>query len=114
MNSIILANTSSPWTLLIDLFFIVTISMGSAWYFYFYKKINFLGGFIGATAIAGLGALLVFAFLQRFVRDLIMWLMSPKLGSVQISNVNLIVVFMGAYLFLYLVQKIQFKKKRDD
>ncbi len=110
----IFANTASPWTLLIDLFFIVSISMGTAWYFYFYKKYDILGGFLGATTIAGMGALLMFAFLQRIVKDIIMWLMSPKFGSIQISNVNLIVVLMGSFLFLYIVQKIQFRKRRNQ
>ncbi len=109
----ILANISSPWTLLVDLIFILGISMSIAWYFYIYQKNYILGGFMGATAIAGLGALLVFSFLQRFIRDIIMWLMSPKIGAIQISNVNLIVVFMGAFSFLYIVQKIQFRNKRE-
>lgn len=113
MTIVPLADSSTPWTILVDMIFIVALSMGAAWYFYFYQKQNILGGFIGATVIAGLGSILVFTFFQKFIRDLIMWLMSPKLGAFQLSNVNLIVVGMGAFLALYLVQKMQMRNRRE-
>jgi hypothetical protein len=112
MPAILLANTS-PWTVLIDMFFVVMLSVGVAWYFYFYQKQNIIGGFIGATVIAGLGSILVFTLFQKIIRDIIMWLMSPKIGSIQLSNMNLIVVGMGAFLALYLVQKMQMRNRRE-
>ena len=75
---------------------------------------NIIGGFVGAIVISGLGAILILATLQTFLRDIIMWLMSPKLGTIQLSNVNLIVIFMGAYLSLYLLIKINYNKQRKD
>jgi hypothetical protein len=104
--------TTAPWTVLVDMFFIVALSMGVAWYYYFYQKNNILGGFLGATLFATIGSILMFTFFQKFIRDIIMWFMSPKLGAIQISNVNLIVVSIGAFLALYIVQKIQFRNKR--
>lgn len=104
---------TSPWVLLVDMLFISLLSLGAAWYFYFYQKQNFFGGYIGATFIAMLGSLLMFSLFQKLITDIIKWFMSPKLGAVQISNVNLIVVGMGAFLALFIVQKIQLRKKRE-
>lgn len=109
-----LATTSEPLSILVDLIFIVGISTMVAWYFYFYLKREIIGGFIGAIVISGLGAILVLATLQTFIRDIIMWLMSPKLGTIQLSNVNLIVIFLGAYLALFLLIKLNYNKKRKD
>lgn len=105
--------TLSPITLLVDMIFISLLSLGAAWYFYFYQKQNFFGGYIGATMVAMLGSLLMFALFQKFVADIIKWLMSPKLGALQISNVNLIAVGIGAFIALVIVQKIQLRSKRE-
>jgi len=109
-----LATTSEPLTILVDIIFIVGIATLVAWYFYFYLKREIIGGFVGAIVISGLGAILILATLQTFLRDIIMWLMSPKLGTIQLSNINLIVIFMGAYLSLYLLIKINYNKQRKD
>lgn len=109
-----LATTSEPLTILVDIIFIVGIATVVAWYFYFYLKREVIGGFVGAIIISGFGAILILATLQTFLRDIIMWLMSPKLGTIQLSNVNLIVIFMGAYLSLYLLIKINYNKQRKD
>ncbi|MCB1140824.1 MAG: hypothetical protein H7A24_07270 [Leptospiraceae bacterium] len=106
-----LAN-SAAWTVLIDIIFLLAISMGMAWYFYFHNRKNIIGGFIGATTIATLGALILFAFMHNSIRDLFMWLMSPKIGTVQLSNMNLIVVTIGAFLSLYFVDLLQNRKLR--
>ncbi|MBP7281354.1 MAG: hypothetical protein KBA66_07255 [Leptospiraceae bacterium] len=114
MPHFFLATTSEPLTILVDIIFIVGISTMVAWYFYFYLKREVIGGFIGAVVISGLGAILILATLQTFLRDIIMWLMSPKLGTIQLSNVNLIVILLGAYLSLFLLVKINYNKKRKD
>lgn len=103
----------SPLTLLVDMIFISLLSLGAAWYFYFYQKQNFFGGYVGATMIALLGSLVMFALFQKFIADIIKWLMSPKWGAIQISNVNLIAVGIGALLSLFVVQKIQLRRKRE-
>lgn len=114
MPQIFLATTSEPLTILVDIIFIVGVATMVAWYFYFYLKREVIGGFVGAIVISGLGAILILATLQTFLRDIIMWLMSPKLGTIQLSNVNLIVIFLGAYLSLFLLVKINYNKKRKD
>ncbi len=86
--------------------------MTVAWYFYFYKKKVIIGGYVGASTIASFGAILLFAFFHKGIRDFIMWLMSPKLGTIQLSNVNLIVIVIGAFLSLYIVEILQKKRSR--
>ncbi|MCE9500222.1 MAG: hypothetical protein K8R21_06965 [Leptospira sp.] len=109
-----LASARAPWTILVDIIFFIAVSALVAWYFYFYLRKDLLGKFLGATLVAGIGALIIFALLQEVIRDIIMWLMSPKIGSSQLSNVNLIAVFIGGYLALYLMNKINHNRDRRD
>ena len=108
-----LANVSAPWTLLMDIILILALSMIVSWYFYIHKKKVILGGYIGATTIASLGSILLFAFFHKGIRDFIMWLMSPKIGTIQLSNLNLIVIAMGAYLSLFIVDILQRRRTRE-
>lgn len=107
-----LASPSGPWTNLVDIFFVILASATVAWYFYYYLRKDLLGKFWGAVFVAGLGALIVFATSQTLIRDVIMWFMSPKIGSFQLSNVNLIAVFLGGYLALSIMNRINHNKER--
>ncbi len=109
-----LAAPSEPWTILVDILFFFLASAACAWYFYYYKRKDLLGKFWGASFVAGLGALIVFATLQTYIRDAIMWLMSPKIGSTQLSNINLVAILMGGYLALYAMNRINHNKERRD
>jgi uncharacterized membrane protein YeaQ/YmgE (transglycosylase-associated protein family) len=109
-----LASPSAPWTVLVDIIFFIAVSAVVAWYYYFYLKKDLLGKFWGAILVASIGALIIFAILQNILRDVIMWLMSPKIGSTQLSNVNLIAVFIGAYLALFIMNRINHDRERRD
>jgi hypothetical protein len=108
----LLGAPSAPWTTLVDIVFFVGASAIVAWYYYYYLKKDLLGGFWGAVLVSAVGALIVFALLQTFIRDIIMWLMSPKIGSTQLSNVNLIAIFIGGFLALYVMNRINHNKER--
>jgi hypothetical protein len=114
LKSMVLASPSAPWTNLVDIIFLVLASATVAWYFYFYLKKDLLGKYWGAMTVAILGSLIVFSTLQNFVRELIMWLMSPKIGSTQLSNVNLIAIFIGGFCALYIMNLINHDKIRKD
>ena len=105
---------SSPWTKIVDLLFLFGISTFFAWLYYSYMRKDLLGKFWGATMVAAVGALIVFAILQNVIREIIVWLMSPKIGSVPLSNVNLIAISLGAYLALYIMNRINHNKERRD
>jgi len=109
-----LALPSSPWTILVDILFFGGISALFAWYFFVYLRKDLLGGFWGAVFVAGIGALILFATFQTIIREVIMWLMSPRIGTVQLSNVNLIAISIGAYLALYIMNQINHNKERRD
>lgn len=109
----VLANVSAPWTLLMDIILLLALSMLVSYYFYVYQKKVILGGYVGTTAIASFGAILLFAFFHKGIRDFIMWLMSPKIGTMQLSNLNLIVIVLGAYLSLYIVDILQRRRRRE-
>ncbi|GBF50145.1 hypothetical protein LPTSP4_16690 [Leptospira ryugenii] len=109
-----LAAPSEPWTILVDILFFFLASAACAYYFYYYKRRDLLGKFWGSTLVAGIGALIVFATLQTYIRDIIMWLMSPKIGSTQLSNVNLVAIFLGGFIALYIMNRINHNKERRD
>lgn len=104
------------WSFFFDIFFLAGAGALASWYFLFYRRREMFGGFLGSLLIAGTGGLLIFAVFQKFVRDIVMWMISPKFGSEQISNLNLIAVIGGAFLSLYLVSRIQprFRKKTEE
>ncbi|WCL50384.1 hypothetical protein [Leptospira sp. GIMC2001] len=103
---------SAPWTTLVDIVFFLGASAVMAWYYYYFLKKDLLGKFWGAMLVAAVGSLIVFALFQTFIRDIIMWLMSPKIGSTQLSNVNLIAIFIGGFLALYIMNRINHNKER--
>lgn len=105
---------SSPWTYLVDVIFFCGISALFAWYYYSFLKKDILGKFWGAALVAGLGALIIFSTMQTVIREVIIWLMSPRIGTMQLSNVNLIAISIGAYLALYIMNQINHNKERRD
>ncbi|MCZ8238379.1 MAG: hypothetical protein O9346_03780 [Leptospiraceae bacterium] len=105
---------SSPWTSIVDIIFFLGANALVAWYYYYYLRKDLLGKFWGAMLVSAIGALIVFALLQNFIREVIMWLMSPKIGSTQLSNVNLIAIFLGGFIALYLMNRINHNKERRD
>jgi len=105
---------SSPWTSIVDIIFFLGAKALVAWYYYYYLKKDLLGKFWGTMLVSSIGALIVFALLQNLIREVIMWLMSPKIGSAQLSNVNLIAIFLGGFIALYLMNRINHNKERRD
>ncbi len=103
---------AASWTIIMDFLFFVGASALVAWYYFFYLRKDLLGGFWGAMLVACVGALIVFALLQNVIRDVIMWLMSPKIGSTQLSHVNLIAIFLGAFFALYIMNRINHNRER--
>lgn len=109
-----LAAPSPDWTKLVDGFFFLGSSALLAWYFYYYQRKDLLGKFWGALVVASIGSLIVLSTSQMVIYETIMWLMSPKIGNTQLSNLNLIVLFLGGYLALYVMNRINHNKERRD
>lgn len=67
-----------------------------------------------AFLVALLGSLIILSIFQDIIRDIVFWLISPKVGIYQLSNVNLIAVLIGGYLALYIMNRINHNKERRD
>ncbi|WP_000629742.1 hypothetical protein, partial [Leptospira interrogans] len=67
-----------------------------------------------ALIVALLGSLIILSLLQDFIRSVVLWLVSPKFGIYQISNVNLLAVLLGGLLALYIMNRINHNKERRD
>lgn len=102
---------NNPLIFLIDIILLVSIASIASWYFYYYLKKDFFGKFLGG-AMAAMAGSVILLLLQKPIRYMIMWLMSPKWGDSQLSRVNLIVASIGALLSLYIFNKINKNKER--
>jgi ABC-type Fe3+-siderophore transport system permease subunit len=108
-----LATTSDPITILVDIFFLALFSSFVSWYFNFRLKKEIFGGFFGGAFFTALGSLIFMLAFQNSMRSIIMWLMSPKLGNIQLSNLNLIALLTGGFLTLYIIYLVQQKRKKE-
>ncbi len=111
---LVLASSSGWWTTFTDILFVLSISGGLAWYFYYYKRKDLLGGYWVAFLVALLGSLIILSLFQDPIREIVYWLISPKIGIWQVANVNLIAVLIGGYSVLYIMNRINHNKERRD
>lgn len=88
--------------------------LAAAYYYYNYKKKELPGGFWGAAVVAIIGAVLVtmLAGLEAWFIRLVSWLMQPKFGDVLLVRVNLITAIIGAFLFVYILNRINQNRTR--
>jgi hypothetical protein len=107
-----LANTSDPITILVDILFLTAISSFMTWYYIFKMKKALIGGFALGVLISSAGTILLLSLFQNIFRSIIMWLMSPKIGTFQLSNLNLIFTCISSFLILYLISIFQKNKKK--
>ena len=87
---------------------------GLASYYYFQrKKRDLLGGFWGGAVIGMLGAVIITYFSGTWFIQLLTWLMSPKdLGANIKIRVNLLAAVIGAFLFVYILNRINHDRGR--
>ena len=95
----------------LDLLVYATIASFCAWYYYFYRAKPLLGGFWGACAVAGVGAVVavLFANVSNWFQTLVIWLMIPKINGELYFRINIIAAFLGALLFLHILKRIHSK-----
>lgn len=77
-----------------------------SWYFYHYKKKDILGGFIGGMVVAILGAIifdLLFTF--KFMKEVMTFLTTR-------TYVHIPAALLGAFLALYILNKINHDQER--
>lgn len=99
---------------LLDLAVYAACGLTAAYYYYYRLNRDLLGGFWGASLIGLVGGVLISmitGFNAWFIR-LVSWLMQPKFGDDLIFRVNIIAALIGAFLFLYILNKINHDKER--
>jgi hypothetical protein len=91
--------------------FLVYIGLGAAisWFFFYFKRLDLFGGFIGAAAVALIGSILG-AFLLQKTLNVVIDALQSGLGS----NVNIIAALIGGVTSVLLLSKINNGRKRKD
>ncbi len=97
------------FTNLIPFAVILGIGLIVSWIFFYLRKRDIFGGFIGGTVIAILGALLGI-YADKFILD---YIIKGLQFLVYHFNVNIIAGFIGAYIAVYITNKLNHDKKRD-
>ena len=99
---------------LIDFVVYALCGLAAAYYYYHYHKKDLPGGFWTATLVAIIGAVLLtmVAGLDAWFRRFVTWLMQPKFGDELLVRVNLITAVIGAFLFVYILNRINQNRTR--
>ncbi len=87
---------------IIDIIMYMVIGGVLSAFFYYWRKRDLLGGYIGGIIIASLGAILGSFFLIYIIDPVIRFLQN----GAYISNVNILSGLIGGYIFLYIFNKI--------
>ena len=85
----------------------------ASWYYYHRKRKELLGGFWGGAAVGVLGAIIITFVSHTWFIELLNWMMHPKkiFGGIQL-RVNLLTAGAGAFLFVYIMNRINHDKVR--
>ncbi|MDH5656535.1 MAG: hypothetical protein OEZ34_11535 [Spirochaetia bacterium] len=99
---------------LLDLVIYILAGVSASYFYYFRKKRDLLFGFWGGVAVGTIGAIMIsmIAALEGWFIEVVTWLMKPKFGNDLIFRVNLIAAVFGAFLFLYILNRINHDKER--
>lgn len=95
---------------LIDFTVYAVLGLGISWYFFYFRRLDLFGGFIGAAVVALIGAILGAFLLQNILQKVIEFLQRGFF----ISNVNVIAALLGGILSIFLLSKINDGKRRQD
>lgn len=92
--------------------FLVYIALGAvvSWFFYYLKRLDLFGGFLGGAVVALIGAILGAFLLQKplnFVIDALQ-------NGLHFSNVNIIAALIGGVVSVMLLSKINNGRKRKE
>lgn len=92
--------------------FLIYIALGAiiSWYFFYFRRLDLFGGFIGAAVVALIGAILGAFLLQGLLKTIIEWLQN----GLHISNVNIIAALLGGVVSVMLLSKINNGRQRKD
>jgi uncharacterized membrane protein len=92
--------------------FLVYIVLGAliSWYFFYLRRDDLFGGYLGGAVVALIGAILGAFLLQKpfnFIIDALQ-------DGLHVSNVNIIAALFGGLVSVLLLTKINGGRKRKD
>ncbi len=79
-----------------------------AWFFYYWRRKDFVGGFLGTAFVALIGCILGAFAISDTLKKIIYWLQE---GS-SLSNVDIIASLIGGYVFLYVFNRFNHNRER--
>jgi uncharacterized membrane protein YeaQ/YmgE (transglycosylase-associated protein family) len=95
---------------LIDFLVYLALAASISWFFFFFKRFDLIGGFIGGAVVGLIGSILGGFILQPVLPEIIKFLQN----GFNISNVNVINAAIGGIASVMLLSKINNGRKRKD
>lgn len=80
-----------------------------AWIYYYLKRRDLLGGYIGGLVVGVIGALIGGFILDRLLLNITIKILS---FLVYTTGVNIIAGFIGGYIALYIMNRLNHNKER--
>ncbi|MDH5718190.1 MAG: hypothetical protein OEZ22_11225 [Spirochaetia bacterium] len=95
--------------ILLDIFVYVVIAGFLSWLYYYWRKKDLLGGFIGGIVV-GLAGSILGALLFHKPLEVVIDFLQKGIGS----NVDILAAFIGGYTALFIFNKINHDRTRQD
>ncbi len=100
--------------IVLDLLVYAAIGSLASWFYFFYRRRALLGGFWGGMLIGFIGAVIIalIATFNDWFTTLLVWLMVPKINGDFHFRVNILAASLGAFLFVYILNRINHDRER--
>jgi len=100
--------------IILDILVYGCTGMLASWFYYARRRRDLLGGFWGGAIIGTVGAVLITMLtgIEAWFLRLVNWLMKPTIGEHLLFRVNLIAAVVGAFLFVYILNRINHDRER--
>lgn len=95
---------------LIDFLVYTALAAVISWFFYYLRRFDLFGGFIGGAIVALIGAILGAFLLQGILKALV----DALQNGLYISNVNLLAAILGGSVAVMLLSRINNGRRRKD
>ncbi len=85
----------------------------ASYYFFNHKRRELLGGFWGGAVIGVVGAVIITWLSGTWFIDVVTWMMNTKFLAEGVAvRVNLIAAIVGAFVFVYILNRINHNRER--
>lgn len=100
-------------SLILDVIVYVLAGALASWYYFHRRRKDLLGGFWGGAVIGTVGSVIIAFFAGTWFIEVVTGLMNPKpLFEGVYVRVNLITALIGAFAFVYILNRINHDRSR--